>query len=169
VNARTPTDRSSWQKAGALALIAAGPTLAAVLGARASKDGLGAWYRSLRKPSWNPPSSVFGPVWTVLYTAMAVSAYRVWRQPASRARTTALALWVVQLALNAAWSPLFFARRKPKAALGDVAAMVPAVGAYALAAARVDRPAGWMMLPYLGWTSFATALNAAIVRRNPRR
>lgn len=163
------TTRSSWTKMGALALFAAGPALAAVVGARATFSGRKVWYRTLRKPSWNPPSAVFGPVWTVLYAMMTASAYRVWKQPRSKQRTTSLVLWAVQLGLNAAWSPLFFGARRPKPALADVAAMVPAIGAYTWSAARVDRPAAWLMVPYLAWTSFATALNGAIVRLNPRR
>ena len=74
---------------------------------------------------------------------------------------------VGQLGLNAAWSPLFFGLRDPAAALADVALLLPAAGAYTWSAARVDRPAAWMMAPYLGWTAFALALNARIAMDNP--
>lgn len=125
------------------------------------------WYRSLDKPAWTPPDWVFPAAWTPLYTLIAISAYRVWRAEPSPERSRALALWGVQMGLNAAWTPLFFGRRNPKAGLADVALLVPSVAAYAAQAARVDRPAGVMMAPYLAWTTFAAALNADIVRRNP--
>ncbi|HLL84852.1 MAG TPA: TspO/MBR family protein [Longimicrobium sp.] len=151
-------------------VLAAGAFAGAVAGAAAtgtvSKPD--AWYRRLEKPPFNPPPWVFGPVWTALYTMMAVSAYRVWRAPKSRDRDSALRLWAGQLVLNAAWSPLFFGRRRPRAALADLAGMHGLISAYTARAARVDRPAAWLMAPYLAWVSFAGVLNAEIVRRNPR-
>ncbi len=142
--------------------------LAAAAGGRSTQGGRSLWYRALRKPPYQPPPAVFGPVWTVLYGTMARSAQRVWRAPRSPARTAALALWGAQLAVNAAWSWLFFARRRPRAALADIAVLSPLIGAYALTAGRVDRRAGWMMLPYLAWVGFATLLNREVVRRNRR-
>lgn len=140
---------------------------AAMLGARSSKPGL--WYRTLRKAKANPPPVVFGPVWTALYSGIAYSGYRVWRAPASRERTTALALWAGQMALNGAWSPTFFAAHRPKAALGIISALVPTIALYARAANRVDPRASKAVWPYLAWTSFATYLNAAVVTKNPLR
>src|SRR5690242_12754491 len=100
----------------ALAGFAGAVAAAALLGGRAQSKNR-TWYRTLKKPAFNPPDWVFGPVWTGLYATMAYSAYRVWRMPASPQRTRALALWGVQLAANAAWTPLFFGARAPKAAL----------------------------------------------------
>ncbi|HYG68790.1 MAG TPA: TspO/MBR family protein [Anaeromyxobacteraceae bacterium] len=125
------------------------------------------WYRLLRKPPWQPPPQVFGPVWGALYVAIGISGYRVWRSR-SPARRRALALWGAQLALNAAWTPLFFGRRRTRAALVDLSLLVPAVAAYAITARRADALAGALMIPYLGWTGFAWTLNAAIVSRNRR-
>ncbi len=125
------------------------------------------WYRALDKPSFQPPEWVFGPVWTGLYALMSVSAMRVWKAPSSPARTRALALWGIQLAANAAWSPLFFGAHKPKLALADMAVMVASVVAYTNEARKVDKSAAWMMAPYLAWLGFAGLLNEEVVRRNP--
>jgi len=117
-------------------------------------------------PPYHPPRWVFGPVWTGLYGLMATSAYRVWKAPPSRARTRALALWGTQLALNSAWSPLFFGARRPRAALVDLLALAGVVAAYAATSHKVDKPAAAMMIPYLGWLGFASLLNEEVVRRN---
>lgn len=122
------------------------------------------WYRALAKPAFNPPDAIFGPVWTILYVLIAASGYRVWSSDAGRARTNALTWWGAQLALNAAWSPLFFGAKKPELALADIVAMLAAIAAYTAAARKVDRPAAWLMTPYLAWVAFATVLNAEIVR-----
>ena len=136
---------------------------AAFFGSRFTPSGTtGEWYDSLDKPPFNPPSSVFPIVWTALYVLMAVSAYRVWRTGDRRALT----LWGTQLVLNAAWSPIFFGARQPGVALVDLLALFAAIAAYTNSARRVDRPAAWMMAPYLAWVAFAGVLNAEIVRRN---
>jgi tryptophan-rich sensory protein len=152
----------------ALAGFAGATAAAAALGGAATRRSVRSpWYRLLSKPRWQPPSAAFGPVWTALYALMAGSAYRVWRSD-SPARRRALALWGAQLALNAAWSPTFFGARRPRAALAVIAALLPAAAAYAIAAREVDGPAAAMVVPYLGWTAFALALNGEIVRRNRR-
>lgn len=136
---------------------------AAALGARFAPDR---WYQGLRKPWFQPPPWVFAPVWTGLYTLIAVSGYRVWRAPESRERTTALGLWGAQLGLNAAWTWLFFGRHDPRAALFDIGLLRASIDSYTLTAQQVDPAARWMMAPYQGWVSFATLLNAEIVRKN---
>lgn len=145
----------------------AGATAAvSALGAAATRRSVQSrWYRRLEKPRYQPPSAAFPPVWTALYALMATSGYRVWRSR-SPVRRRALALWSAQLALNGAWSPVFFGARRTRAALGVLAALLPVVGAYAWKARRVDRAAAVLMLPYLGWSGFALVLNASIVRRN---
>jgi benzodiazapine receptor len=126
------------------------------------------WYASLAKPSFNPPSWVFGPVWTALYVAMAVAAWRVWIAPADDGpRWRALSLFWGQLALNAVWSPLFFGLERPGLAFVAILAMVAMIGATTVAFFRIDRVAGWLFVPYLAWVSFATVLNGAIFRLNP--
>jgi tryptophan-rich sensory protein len=126
------------------------------------------YYRRLDKPSFAPPAKVFGPVWGVLYPAIALSGARVLAAPASPARSAAIALWLSQMALNAAWTPLFFGRKDARAALADIAGVLALTAAYTVAASRVDRPAAALALPYVGWVTFAGALNRGIVERNPR-
>jgi tryptophan-rich sensory protein len=138
----------------------------ALMGARVSKRGGGAWYRLLRKPRFNPPARAFGPVWTTLYGLMSWSAYRIWKLPDSPERTRALRIWGTQLALNGLWTPLFFGKHAPRAALLDLATMTTAIVAYIKTAAKLDRVAGLLMAPYLGWVGFAGILNGAIIRRN---
>jgi translocator protein len=158
-----PRPGSTWA-AAAFAGLSAG---AAALGGQTARAVRTRWYAALRKPRWQPPGRAFGPVWTLLYGLVATSGYRVWRTR-SPARSRALGLWGAQLALNAAWTPLFFGARRPRAALVDVALLVPCIAAYASTAARADRTAAWLVVPYLAWTGFALALNGAIVRRNAR-
>lgn len=158
-----PRPASAWAAASFAGLTAG----AGALGLQSRAVVRSPWWAMLRKPRWQPPRGAFGPVWTALYAMVATSGYRVWRTR-SPARRRALALWGAQLALNAAWTPLFFGARRPRAALVDVALLVPAIAAYAWTARRADRRAAWLVVPYLAWTSFALALNAAIVRRNLR-
>jgi tryptophan-rich sensory protein len=122
----------------------------------------GGWYAALAKPSWTPPGWLFGPVWTLLYFSMAVAAFLVWRRPASRARTRALVLFGVQLGLNALWTPLFFGAHLPGLALAEIVLLDVAVVATLFAFWRLRRAAGALLVPYLAWSLFATALNAAI-------
>lgn len=122
----------------------------------------GEWYAALNKPSWNPPNWVFAPAWTILYILMAVAAWRVWRTPASAARRGALQSHFAQLVLNAAWSAIFFGLQSPGLALVEIAFLYLAVTLTLWRFFRLDRLAGWMMVPYLAWLTFASALNAAV-------
>jgi tryptophan-rich sensory protein len=138
----------------------------ALVGARASSSTQ-LWYRRLRKPAFQPPSWVFGPVWTVMYGLMTFSAWKVWNRPAGPRRSWALLLWGAQLGFNALWSPLFFGKHRQRAALVDLAALAVSLTAYTTVSSQVDRSAAWMMAPYLAWVGFAGALNEEIVRLNP--
>ncbi|HET9612238.1 MAG TPA: TspO/MBR family protein [Acidimicrobiales bacterium] len=150
--------------AGFGAVVAAAAVGGALVGPRRPETMR--WYRSLAKPPFQPPAAVFGPVWTGLYAAIAVSGWRVWRRPDGPERTRALRLWGAQMAANAAWTPLFFGARRPGLALGDLTAQLSSTAGYTASAARVDGPAAALMAPYLGWTAFAGLLNAEILRRN---
>lgn len=124
----------------------------------------GAWYDALDEPSWNPPAWIFGPVWTVLYVVMGVAAWMVWLQRAAapiRVRA-ALVLFGLQLALNALWSLIFFGLERPDLALAEIVVLWGAILATLLAFRRVSRWASHLLVPYLVWVTFATALNAAI-------
>lgn len=136
----------------------------AVIGSQFQPD---AWYAALEKPSWNPPSRVFGPVWTTLYLLMAIAAWLVWRAPGPIAdRRRALTLMGVQLVLNALWSPLFFGAHAIGLALVDIVALFVFVVLTTVAFARVRKLAAVMMLPYIAWVGFAAALNAALYMMN---
>lgn len=147
---------------------------AAGLGGLFTSESVNSWYKTLRRPSWNPPDWVFGPVWSVLYTLMAVSAWLVRREmkrdPLMEYKgRTALFAWVGQLILNVAWSGVFFGKRDPRGALDVIAALWSAIAATIGLSARVKRPAGLMLIPYLAWTSFAALLNYKIYRMNRYR
>lgn len=122
----------------------------------------GDWYRELARPSWAPPGWLFGPVWLTLYTAMAVAAWLVWRGPSSPARTSALTWFGVQLALNAAWSPVFFGLRSLGGGLVVIVALLVAIAVTIARFAPRSRLAAGLLVPYLAWVGFATALNAAL-------
>lgn len=121
------------------------------------------WYRLLRKSDYTPPDRAFAIVWPVLYSLGAYSAWRVARTEPSAARTKALALWGVQIASNAAWSPLFFGAHMPKAAMADLGANYASMSAYAYQARKVDKIAFAAALPTMGWLTFAGTLNGAVI------
>ena len=124
------------------------------------------WYRTLVRPSIAPPNWVFGPVWTLLYAMMAVAAWQVWESPSSPLRTLGLALFLVQLILNFAWSLIFFRQHAIGAALVEVVALWAAIGATTLVFGKVSPAAAWLMAPYWAWVTFAAVLNAAFWRLN---
>lgn len=126
----------------------------------------GEWYASIAKPSWTPPGWLFGPVWTALYAMMGVAAWLLWRRRADRPARRALACFAVQLALNFAWTPAFFGLRSPGLALAIIVALLAAIAATVVASWRASHAAAWLLVPYLAWVGFATALNAAIWRLN---
>lgn len=124
------------------------------------------WYVQLQKPSFNPPSWVFGPVWTGLYFLMALSAWLVWRNAGWSIPRSALILFFVQLGLNLAWSGLFFGLHRPGLALIDILALLAAIVATAIAFRPFSQAAFWLMIPYALWVSFASLLNFEIWRLN---
>ena len=125
------------------------------------------WYPALAKPAWTPPNAVFAPVWTALYFLMALVAWLVWRKAGGLAAARLpLALFAVQLALNAAWSILFFGLRMPGLAFGELVLLWLAIVATLAAFWRVLPAAGLLLAPYLAWVTFAGALNFAIWRLN---
>jgi benzodiazapine receptor len=148
---------------GWLATCAAAATIGAIASASASE-----FYAGLDKPAWAPPAGVFGPVWTVLYASMAVSAWLVWRERSWARARGALGLFVLQLAVNASWSWLFFAWRRGGLAFADIVVLVVLIVATMIAFARVRQLAAWVLLPYLLWVCFAAALNWTVWQRNPQ-
>jgi len=140
---------------------------AGAIGSLATFANVRTWYPLLHKPSWNPPSWIFGPVWTVLYVLMAVAIWRAWRASSSDAVRSRLVIgYFGQLALNAGWSIIFFGLKQPAWALVDIIVLWGLLVALQIHIRRADWLAGWLWLPYLLWVSFATALNLAIVWLN---
>jgi len=139
---------------------------AAGVGSVFTGQSVGDWYQGLAKPSWTPPGWLFGPVWTVLYTLMALAAWLVWRQGGWGPARIALGLYAGQLALNAAWSALFFGARMPGPAFAELVVLWLAIAATTAAFFRRTPVAGVLMLPYAAWTTFAGALNVALWRLN---
>lgn len=124
----------------------------------------GAWYAGLQKPAWDPPPWLFGPAWTLLYTLMAVAAWRVWKRTGF---TRPLGLYFIQLALNAAWTPLFFGAHALGWAFAELLALWVAILLTWQSFRKVDAVAGWLFVPYLAWVTFAGSLNFAVWRLNP--
>jgi len=124
---------------------------AAGLGSVATTPNIPTWYATLAKPSWNPPNWLFGPVWTILYLCMAVAAWLIWRQGGLRQARWPLTLFAVQLALNAAWSWIFFWFHLPGAAFIEVLALLAAIAVTTIAFWPRSLGAGVLMLPYLAW------------------
>jgi len=125
------------------------------------------FYAQLVRPSWAPPGWLFGPVWSVLYSLMALSAWLVWRRVGLPAAGRAIFLYGAQLAANALWSWLFFAWHMGAAAFVEVVVLWLLIVATVAAFWRISRIAAVLLVPYLAWVSFASALTFAIWRRNP--
>jgi benzodiazapine receptor len=138
---------------------------AAGVGAVASIDAA-AFYGQLSKPSWAPPANLFGPVWTALYFLMGVAAWFVWREKRAKELTVALSLFVVQLIANAIWSWLFFAWRKGAFAFIEVLILLALIVATAIAFWRIRRVAAVLLLPYIAWVTFASALTFSVWQMN---
>jgi len=134
------------------------------IGSALTVPSLKSWYASLAKPRWTPPNWLFGPVWTILYVAMAIAAWLVWRQSGFGSR--AMKLFMLQLLLNLAWSGVFFYLRAPGSAFVEIVLLWCAILASTIAFGRVAPVAAWLMAPYLIWVSFAAALNFSIWRLN---
>ncbi len=132
----------------------------------ATVEGTRTWYPTIAKPSWTPPSWLFGPVWTALYLAMGVAAWRVWRIGGFRSARAALGLFLAQLAVNGLWSPVFFAWHRIGLAVIVIGVLWLLIVATIVAFRRHDRAAALLLLPYLAWVSFASCLNFAIWRLN---
>ena len=140
---------------------------AAAAGAVFTSSAIPTWYSELIKPSWNPPNWVFAPVWTALYTMMGVAMWLVWRQGGIGTAAWPAAAFGVLLALNVAWSAIFFGLHKPGAAFADLLALWLAILVTLVLFWQRDVLAGILMTPYLAWVSFAGAVNYAVWRLNP--
>ncbi len=124
----------------------------------------GEWYAGLNRPAFAPPNWLFGPVWTMLYIAMAVAGWLVWRR--AGLRSAAVGWWAAQIVLNAAWTPLFFGLNALGWALAEMSLLWLAILACVIVFRPVSAAAFWLMLPYLAWVSFAWVLNAGFMWLN---
>jgi len=149
------------------------------LGAWVTATSVGGWYQGLAKPAFNPPDWVFAPVWTALYLMIAVAGWRVWRRrgttsargvTSAHSGTTsahcALGVYALQLALNLAWSFIFFGAQAIGIALAEIALLLGAIVVNLRLFWRIDRAAGLLLAPYALWVAFAAVLNAALWRLN---
>ncbi len=137
------------------------------VGGIATARSVKTWYPTLKKPPFNPPSGIFGPVWTLLYLMMSVSLWLTWRKKSEDAQIDpALRLFALQLILNVLWSFIFFRLRSPRGAFVEIVILWVAIVLTIRAMAQVSRVAALLMLPYLLWVSFASVLNLAIWRLN---
>jgi translocator protein len=136
---------------------------AAAAGGTATYPRIESWYATLSKPSWTPPGWAFGPVWSLLYTCMAIAAWLVWRQTGARGP---LLLFAVQLGLNVAWSWLFFGLKSPVLGFADIILLCVAIAATLVAFWRRSTAAGLLFVPYLAWVTFAAVLNYSIWQLN---
>ncbi len=145
----------------------AGPLLAGGLGSIATTSSIPTWYRTLNKPSWTPPSWLFGPVWTLLYVLMGVALFLVWRRGWNAPNVRpAIVLFAAQLIVNAGWSAVFFGLRSPSGGLAVLVVLWLLIAATTVAFYGQNITAGLLMLPYLAWVTFAGVLNATIWNLN---
>ena len=158
----SPRSRTS-QLVGLLAWLLA--TFAAAAVAAVASVNAASFYAQLTKPAWAPPAGVFGPVWTALYALMGVAAWLVWSSPG--AKGAALGLFGVQLAANALWSWLFFAWHLGALAAVEVLVLLALIVATVAAFWRISRLAALLLVPYVLWVGFASALTWAVWRSNP--
>lgn len=142
------------------------PFAAGAIGTIPTASAIPTWYRTLDKPSWNPPAQVFAPVWTTLYALMAIAILLVRRERRDGSADRAQAIFGVQLALNLAWSFVFFGGRSPRGGVVVIGLLWASIVATIAAFWPIRRAAALLLVPYLGWVSFASALNTEIARRN---
>jgi tryptophan-rich sensory protein len=140
---------------------------AGVVGSRFTGPAVAGWYGDVNKPSWTPPNSLFGPVWSALYLMMGLAAWLVWRKAGFSGAPGAMLLFGLQLIANAAWSGIFFGLRRFDLGFLEIVVLWALILVTVIAFWRHDARAAMLLLPYLAWVSYASALNFAIWRLNP--
>lgn len=163
--AQSRTTQDTWRTVTHVVVAVCITMIAAVPGLL-SPQAIEAWYPTLVHPSFTPPNWLFGPVWTLLYWLMGIAAGLVWSRQNNAAVRGALVLYGGQLLLNASWTLVFFGLHAPLAALVVIVALLALIVMTAQAFFRINRTAGWLLVPYLLWVSFATVLNASYVWLN---
>jgi len=142
--------------------------LAGFVGSLFTTPSIPTWYAALRKPSFNPPNWIFGPVWTSLFVLMGIAAFIVWNKGLDRKGVkAALLLFIIQLVLNMLWSYLFFTLHSPLYAFVEIIILWLAILLTMVKFFPISRAAGYLLLPYILWVSFAAVLNFTLFRLNP--
>ena len=139
---------------------------AGLIGSIFTITSLESWYQTINTPSWNPPSWLFGPVWTLLYLSMSISLYLIWNQKDGVKTKTALIFFAIQLGLNTLWSIVFFGMRLPSAAFVEILILLIFIVLTIIKFFSISKVSAYLLIPYLLWVSFASLLNLYIVRLN---
>ncbi|KAM7350351.1 translocator protein [Cochliomyia hominivorax] len=144
------------------------PNLGGIAGGIITKKNIRPWYENLKHPSFRPPNTLFGPVWSGLYCGMGYASYLVWRDGGGFSGDAKLPLMVYgsQLALNWAWSPIFFGQHNIKGGLIDLVALTASASACGVLFYKINKVAGYLFIPYLAWLGFATLLNYSVYKLN---
>lgn len=141
---------------------------AGLVGSFFTRPAIPTWYATLQKPAFNPPNWVFGPVWTTLFLLMGIALFLVWRKGLqAEGVAVALVVFTIHLVLNVLWSFFFFGMRSPLAGFVAILILSVAICATIFTFGRVSRPASVLLIPYIGWVSFAAFLNFHLWRLNP--
>lgn len=157
---------SAFKQAFALVLWLAATLATGGIGAIASANAA-SFYNQLTQPAWAPPAWLFGPVWSVLYVLIGIAPWLVWRKHGFHGAASTLRLFIVQLFANALWTWLFFAWRMGAVALVEIVVLWLLIAGTIVLIWPLQRVAAVLLLPYLAWVSFATALNFSLWRLNP--
>lgn len=159
-------DGVPWKEIGVALLFVLGSLAIGFISGTAG-NGRSPWFEALEKPPFQPPSWLFGPVWTVLYILMGIAAFLVWREGWHRTEVKqTLGLFAAQLTLNFAWTPVFFALQSPPGGLVVIVVLLVVLIMTTVAFLRIRRSAGYLLFPYVAWVAFATVLNASILALN---
>lgn len=142
------------------------PLAVGALGSFFTMESVGTWYTTIEKPFFNPPNWIFGPVWTLLFILMGVAFYLVWKKNFGNDKQKTIGIYAAQLVLNFVWSILFFALHSPLLALINILILWVLIFLNIKIFGKIDPKAGYLLVPYLAWVSFATLLNASIVWLN---
>lgn len=142
------------------------PQIAGLIGAYFTLPAIASWYQFINKPAWAPPNWLFGPAWTTLYFLMGITSFLIWQKGKDPKAKKALTIYLLHLPLNSLWSILFFGLRSPLWAFIEIMVLWGAILYLTISFFKIKKVSGWLFLPYLLWTSFASALNLAIVLLN---
>jgi len=142
------------------------PQIAGLIGAYFTFPAIPSWYQFINRPSWAPPNWLFGPAWTTLYFLMGLASFFIWQNRENPKAKNALIVYLIHLPLNSLWSIIFFGLKSPLGAFIEIIFLWALILYLTLSFYKIRKISGWLFLPYLLWTSFASALNLAIVLLN---